>query len=164
MKPSPSIPRALDAKVTRVVKRLRKSRQLVLREAPGNVLLRARSTGLQAVAHAAASGPTLARVAYTTARSLTEAYVEAIRRGDIAVALSNEYARYDVVLIDDVQELAGKPATQDAIAQLIAACLSSGARILCAATRWPINDAVVGSAWANARVVRLTPPSAEEVG
>jgi len=33
MKPSPSIPRALDAKVTRVAKRLHKSRQLVLREA-----------------------------------------------------------------------------------------------------------------------------------
>ena len=116
---------------------------------------------LQAVGHEVASAQASATVAYTPARLLCEELMEAIRRGDALAALSDGYARHAVVLIDDVQELTGKPATQQEVARLIAACLRSGARVLCAATRWPFDREVTGSAWTDARVVHLTPPSAE---
>jgi chromosomal replication initiation ATPase DnaA len=91
---------------------------------------------------------------------LCDELVEAIRRDRAPATISEEYARHTVVLIDDVQELAGRPATQHQIALLIAKCLGSGVRVLCAATRWPLDVELAGSMWAKARVMRLTPPSA----
>jgi chromosomal replication initiator protein len=116
---------------------------------------------LQAVAHAIAAESAWATVANRPARLLCDELMDTIRRDCPTAAVSEKYARYTVVLIDDVQELAGKPATQHQIAMLIAKCLSSGARVLCAATRWPFHAELAGSAWAQARVVRMTPPKTE---
>jgi chromosomal replication initiator protein len=67
---------------------------------------------LQAIAHQVLSGSGGARVAYVSSELFTNELIDSIRSGGTA-AFRTRYRNVDLLLVDDVQFLAGKEATQE---------------------------------------------------
>ena len=59
------------------------------------------------------------RTAYTTVRELCDELVKSIQNGELCRMYEERYRGADIVMIDDVQYIADKNATQDVLAQLI---------------------------------------------
>ena len=110
---------------------------------------------LNAIAHAIQERDGHARITLVTASDLAAELVEAVRR-DAMADLTRQYAATDVLLVDDLNLLADRPATQIVGAQLLSACLSAGGVVAGAATCRPreIGD-FTSSFSASHRVRRL---------
>ena len=91
---------------------------------------------LYAIAHAIQERNGHARIILVTASDLAAELVEAVRR-DAMADLTRRYAGTDVLLVDDLNLLADRPATQIVGAQLLSACLSAGGVVAGAATCRP---------------------------
>ena len=67
---------------------------------------------LQAIGHEVLAGKEDAKVLYTTSEKFTNDYLESLRERSQA-AFRHKYRRLDLLLVDDLQFLAGKESTQD---------------------------------------------------
>jgi chromosomal replication initiator protein len=67
---------------------------------------------MQAIGHQVLSGNKEKRVVYVTCERFTSEFIQAISRGDL-VDFKNRFRGVDVLLIDDIQFLAGKEGTQE---------------------------------------------------
>ena len=116
---------------------------------PGILLLHGPSgTGkthlLHSIGHAVLHRSPARRLACVTVTELVDEIIDALRRdcsGDF-----RKYSQLDVLLVDDLHVLAGRPRTQREIAGILRACLDAGVRVVCAAAVAPIEIAEL-SAW-----------------
>lgn len=110
-------------------------------KAPGVLLLHGPcGTGkthlLHAIGHAARDRIPSARMRCTTAADLTSDLIAAARR-DQRSLLHQMYCSLDVLLIDDLDVLVRRPATQRELAALLQRSVAAGACVLCASTLAP---------------------------
>ncbi|HEX7410313.1 MAG TPA: DnaA/Hda family protein, partial [Candidatus Binatia bacterium] len=75
-------------------------------------------------------------LALKTAEELRDEFVRALRQ-DRLDERRREYRQLDVLLIDDLHVLGGRPDTQSEIARTLISCLESGVRIACAGMSTP---------------------------
>ena len=78
-------------------------------------------------------------VLYLTARRFTQRYVTALRAKEVEAlrAFEVDLASRDLVLLDDLDELDSRQATQQELVRLLDRCVSTGTRFLFAARRHP---------------------------
>ena len=106
-----------------------------------------------------------APIVHTSAAELVQELTAAIRREQPA-AIRHKYAQAELVAVDDLHVLAGKPATQSEIAALLKAALDSGARLACTAGCPPAEIPELSAALRalpTARLVELRRPNDEEM-
>ncbi len=86
---------------------------------------------LQATAHAGDRWPTPASVLLTTARAIYEEFIHAfsLRGEDVWY---RTYEQFQILLVDDLQDLVGRPGTQQLLASVLAGAATAGARVICA--------------------------------
>ncbi|HWJ41849.1 MAG TPA: chromosomal replication initiator protein DnaA [Solirubrobacterales bacterium] len=83
-------------------------------------------------------------VRYTTAESFTNEFVTALRSSG-AEAFKSRYRDIDVLLIDDVQFLQGKPATEEEFFHTFNALYESGSQLVLSADRIPSELSTLAS-------------------
>ena len=83
-------------------------------------------------------------VRYTTAESFTNEFVTALRSSG-AEAFKSRYRDIDVLLIDDVQFLQGKPATEEEFIHTFNALYDSGSQLVLSADRIPSELSTLAS-------------------
>lgn len=76
------------------------------------------------------------RVVYLTAERFTQAFVKAVQDRQTA-AFKDELRRADLLLIDDVHFVAGKPSTQEELFHTLVALVEDGRRVVLSADRSP---------------------------
>lgn len=91
---------------------------------------------LTAIAHYLADNAPGLSVRYTTAESFTNEFVTALRNSG-AEAFKARYRDIDVLLIDDVQFLQGKPATEEEFFHTFNALYEAGSQLVLSADRIP---------------------------
>ncbi|MER3455882.1 MAG: chromosomal replication initiator protein DnaA [candidate division GAL15 bacterium] len=91
---------------------------------------------LQAIAHRLLSHPTPHRIFYCTGERFTNEVISAIQSGRTE-DLRRKYRGVDVLLIDDIQFLAGKPSTQEEFFHTFNALHEAGKQIILASDRPP---------------------------
>jgi len=106
-----------------------------------------------------------ARTMQLSASDLVERLIGAIQDRRPADPL-RELAHGDVVAVDDLHVLAGKPMTQREVSLVFARVVESGAKVVCAAS-CPVQDLAVLTAAIqsvpNARLVEVRPPGEREL-
>jgi chromosomal replication initiator protein len=88
---------------------------------------------LHATGHAACLARTGTRVGVIGAADLRDELVQAVRF-DRVDAWQESHTQWDLLLVDDLHVLSGRPATQWGVARLFAACLRAGGAVACALT------------------------------
>ena len=120
---------------------------------------------LHAVGHAVRDRFPVACLMCTTAADLSADLLDAARRDQCAL-LHRKYCSLDVLLIDDLHTLVGKPATQRELAALLRRSVAAGTYVLCASAFGPQAIAEFTSGLAvlpTYRHVALRPASQSEL-
>jgi chromosomal replication initiator protein len=120
---------------------------MAVAEAPGrnkfNPLLLYGGTGmgkthlLQAIAHFCLENETVRKIVYRTSEEFTREYIEFVQRNKDSRAFYKAYKDTDILLLDDIQFLAGKPATQDEFFNIFSALQSYNRQIIITSDRPP---------------------------
>ena len=118
---------------------------------------------LSAVAHHAQKGNARLRVTYQTLEGYLEELTRALESGD-RDGMRERYRDLDVLLLDDVQFLAGQPEAQEMLLGTLDALTSSGSQILLASDRPPAEiglDARLVSRFSGGLIVDIAAPEYE---
>jgi chromosomal replication initiator protein len=107
---------------------------------------------LRAITHQAHAR--MSSILQTDGGRLLQELVVALSRDD-AAALRRRYAQAQVLVIDDLHVLAGKPVTQGEVAGLLKAAVDGGARVVCAAGCRPAAIPVLMAGLRKLRGARL---------
>jgi chromosomal replication initiator protein len=120
---------------------------LAVAEAPGrnkfNPLVLHGGTGmgkthlLQAIAHFCVDNETARKIVYRTSEEFTREYIAFVQKNKDSRAFYKSYQDADVLLIDDIQFLAGKPGTQDEFFNIFSALQSFNRQIVITSDRPP---------------------------
>jgi chromosomal replication initiator protein len=120
---------------------------LAVAEAPGrnkfNPLLIYGGTGmgkthlLQAIAHFCRENETVRKIVYRTSEEFTRGYIEYVQKHKDSRAFYKAYKDVDILLLDDIQFLAGKPGTQDEFFNIFSALQSFNRQIVITSDRPP---------------------------
>jgi chromosomal replication initiator protein len=99
---------------------------------------------LQAIAnYLAAHSPELT-VRYATAERFTNDFVSALRRDDLR-RFKVAYRRSDVLVLDDIDFIAGKERTTDELSHTLDSAIASGAQVVISATQAPPHIDTLGN-------------------
>ncbi len=120
---------------------------LAVAESPGrnkfNPLLLYGGTGmgkthlLQAIAHFCLENETVRKIVYRTSEEFTREYIEFVQKNKDSRAFYKAYKDADILLIDDIQFLAGKPGTQDEFFNIFSTLQSYNRQIIITSDRPP---------------------------
>ncbi len=92
---------------------------------------------LQAIAHFCREHETARRIVYRTSEEFTREYIAFVQKNKDSRAFYKSYQDADVLLIDDIQFLAGKPGTQDEFFNIFSALQSFNRQIVITSDRPP---------------------------
>jgi chromosomal replication initiator protein len=92
---------------------------------------------LQAIAHFCRENDTARKIVYRTSEEFTREYIEFVQKNKDSRAFYKAYKDADVLLIDDIQFLAGKPSTQDEFFNIFSALQSFNRQIVITSDRPP---------------------------
>lgn len=92
---------------------------------------------LQAIAHFCHDNETVRKIVYRTSEEFTREYIEFVQRNKDSRAFYKAYKDTDILLIDDIQFLAGKPGTQDEFFNIFSALQSYNKQIVITSDRPP---------------------------
>jgi len=119
---------------------------------------------LTAIAHAARRAADDAEVLYLSLEAYLEELTEALQHGE-RDALKDRYRELDVLLLDDVQFLAGQPEAQEMLLTTLDALTASRSQIVLASDRPPAEidqlDARLVSRFSGGLIVDIAPPEYE---
>ncbi len=120
---------------------------MAVAEAPGrnkfNPLILYGGTGmgkthlLQGIAHFCRENETVQKIVYRTSEEFTREYIEFVQKNKDSRAFYKSYKDADILLIDDIQFLAGKPGTQDEFFNIFSALHSFNRQIVITSDRPP---------------------------
>ena len=120
---------------------------MAVAEAPGrnkfNPLILYGGTGmgkthlLQGIAHFCQENETVQKIVYRTSEEFTREYIEFVQKNKDSRAFYKSYKSADILLIDDIQFLAGKPGTQDEFFNIFSALHSFNRQIVITSDRPP---------------------------
>lgn len=92
---------------------------------------------LQAIAHFCRENDTARKIVYRTSEEFTREYIAFVQKNKDSRAFYKAYQDADLLLIDDIQFLAGKPGTQDEFFNIFSALLSFNRQIVITSDRPP---------------------------
>jgi chromosomal replication initiator protein len=92
---------------------------------------------LQAIAHFCRENDTARKIVYRTSEEFTREYITFVQKHKDSRAFYKSYQDADLLLIDDIQFLAGKPGTQDEFFNIFSALLSFNRQIVITSDRPP---------------------------
>ncbi|MCD6024502.1 MAG: dnaA [Fibrobacteria bacterium] len=120
---------------------------------------------LQAIAHFCRENDTARKIVYRTSEEFTREYIEFVQKNKDSRAFYKSYKDADVLLIDDIQFLAGKPSTQDEFFNIFSALQSFNRQIVITSDRPPAHieglNARLISRFDTGLVADLQPPGLE---
>lgn len=113
---------------------------------------------LYAVKNAIEQNSPKLHVIFTTAGGMVSALTDTISSGGTAEQFREQYMQADILLVDDIQELAGKEATQDELILLFNSFCESGKRFMMTSSqkesRYGIKDRLlIRSFWGEFAVI-----------
>jgi len=92
---------------------------------------------LQAIAHFCRENDTARKIVYRTSEEFTREYIAYVQKNKDSRAFYKSYQDADILLIDDIQFLAGKPGTQDEFYNIFSALQSFNRQIVITSDRPP---------------------------
>lgn len=92
---------------------------------------------LQAIAHFCRENETARKIVYRTSEEFTREYIAYVQKNKDSRAFYKSYQDADILLIDDIQFLAGKPGTQDEFFNIFSALQSFNRQIVITSDRPP---------------------------
>lgn len=92
---------------------------------------------LQAIAHFCRENDTARKIVYRTSEEFTREYIAYVQKNKDSRAFYKSYQDADILLIDDIQFLAGKPGTQDEFFNIFSALQSFNRQIVITSDRPP---------------------------
>jgi chromosomal replication initiator protein len=92
---------------------------------------------LQAIAHFCRENETARKIVYRTSEEFTREYIAFVQKNKDSRAFYKSYQDADILLIDDIQFLAGKPGTQDEFFNIFSALQSFNRQIVITSDRPP---------------------------
>lgn len=92
---------------------------------------------LQAIGHFCRDNETARKIVYRTSEEFTREYIAFVQKNKDSRAFYKAYQDADVLLIDDIQFLAGKPGTQDEFHNIFSALQSFNRQIVITSDRPP---------------------------
>jgi chromosomal replication initiator protein len=92
---------------------------------------------LQAIAHFCRENETARKIVYRTSEEFTREYISFVQKNKDSRAFYKSYQDADILLIDDIQFLAGKPGTQDEFFNIFSALQSFNRQIVITSDRPP---------------------------
>ena len=120
---------------------------MAVAEAPGrnkfNPLILYGGTGLgkthllQGIAHFCQENETVRKIVYRTSEEFTREYIQFVQKNKDSRTFYKSYKNADILLIDDIQFLAGKPGTQDEFFNIFSALHSFNRQIVITSDRPP---------------------------
>jgi chromosomal replication initiator protein len=120
---------------------------------------------LQAIAHFCEENDTARKIVYRTSEEFTREYIEFVQKNKDSRAFYKSYKDADVLLIDDIQFLAGKPSTQDEFFNIFSALQSFNRQIVITSDRPPAHieglNARLISRFDTGLIADLQPPGLE---
>jgi chromosomal replication initiator protein len=120
---------------------------------------------LQAIAHFCKENDTARKIVYRTSEEFTREYIEFVQKNKDSRAFYKSYKDADVLLIDDIQFLAGKPSTQDEFFNIFSALQSFNRQIVITSDRPPAHieglNARLISRFDTGLIADLQPPGLE---
>jgi chromosomal replication initiator protein len=120
---------------------------------------------LQAIAHFCQENDTARKIVYRTSEEFTREYIEFVQKNKDSRAFYKSYKDADVLLIDDIQFLAGKPSTQDEFFNIFSALQSFNRQIVITSDRPPAHieglNARLISRFDTGLIADLQPPGLE---
>lgn len=119
---------------------------------------------LHATGNAVLGGDPEARVACLTGEELLYGLVTALRR-DQPFDLRDRYPQCQIIILDELAALRDRERTQEDIARILAACVGSGVRVVCAVTApAQVRPLTAGlRALPRSRVVAIRQPSRDAI-
>ena len=92
---------------------------------------------LQSIAHFCRENETARKIVYRTSEEFTREYIAFVQKNKDSRAFYKSYQDADILLIDDIQFLAGKPGTQDEFFNIFSALHSFNRQIVITSDRPP---------------------------